>query len=169
MASSPPPAGKPKGATPRPANKPNLRERFDAMRNLVPFLRQIWQTSRVLTTASLGLRVVRALMPVATLYIGKLIIDEVVRLTGITPPGPGARRSGQGASSPMPPLPGKPQCDSALLGVPQPAPAPETATEHAPLTLREPCLCCGAPMRIIEIFRRGQTPRSRAPPREQAA
>ena len=57
----------------------------------------------------------------------------------------------------------------ALLGVPQPAPAPETATEHAPLTLREPCLCCGAPMRIIEIFRRGQTPRSRAPPREQAA
>ena len=57
----------------------------------------------------------------------------------------------------------------ALLGVPQPAPAPETATEHAPLTLREPCLCCGAPMRIIEIFRRGQMPRSRAPPREQAA
>ena len=56
----------------------------------------------------------------------------------------------------------------ALLGVPQPAPAPETATEHAPLTLREPCPCCGAPMRIIEIFRRGQTPRSRAPPREQA-
>ena len=57
----------------------------------------------------------------------------------------------------------------ALLGVPQPAPAPETATEHAPLTLREPCLCCGAPMRIIEIFRRGQMPRTRAPPQEQAA
>jgi hypothetical protein len=56
-----------------------------------------------------------------------------------------------------------------LLGAAQPAPAPETATEHAPLTLREPCPCCGAPMRIIEIFRRGQTPRSRAPPREQAA
>ncbi|ETD76304.1 IS91 family transposase [Rhodobacter capsulatus] len=57
----------------------------------------------------------------------------------------------------------------ALLGVPQPAAAPETAAEPAPLTLREPCPCCGAPMRIIEIFRRGQTPRSRAPPREQAA
>ena len=28
---------------------PNLRERFDAMRNLGPFLRQIWQTSRTLT------------------------------------------------------------------------------------------------------------------------
>ncbi|QFS85035.1 Putative transposase (plasmid) [Roseivivax sp. THAF197b] len=41
--------------------------------------------------------------------------------------------------------------------------------EPAPLTLREPCPCCGGPMRIIEIFRRGQKPMSRAPPREQAA
>jgi hypothetical protein len=41
--------------------------------------------------------------------------------------------------------------------------------EVAPLTLREPCPCCGGPMRIIEIFRRGQKPMSRAPPREQAA
>ena len=57
----------------------------------------------------------------------------------------------------------------ALLGVQQPAAAPKTAVEPAPLTLREPCPCCGAPMLIIEIFRRGQTPRSRAPPREQAA
>ena len=62
------------------ATGPNLRERFDAMRNLAPFLRQIWQTSRTLTVASLGLRVVRALMPVVTLYIGKLIIDEAIRL-----------------------------------------------------------------------------------------
>jgi len=47
--------------------------------------------------------------------------------------------------------------------------APEPQTEIAPLTLREPCPCCGGPMRIIEIFRRGQKPMSRAPPREQAA
>lgn len=38
-----------------------------------------------------------------------------------------------------------------------------------PLTLREPCPDCGGPMRIIEIFRRGQKPMTRAPPREQAA
>jgi len=38
--------------------------------------------------------------------------------------------------------------------------------EIIPLTLREPCPCCGGPMRIIEIFRRGQKPISRAPPRE---
>lgn len=40
--------------------------------------------------------------------------------------------------------------------------------EAASLTLREPCPCCGGPMRIIDIFRRGQKPMSRAPPRKQA-
>ena len=59
----------------------------------------------------------------------------------------------------------------ALLCVqyPDKATAPETEAEVIPLTLREPCPCCGGPMRIIEIFRRGQKPMSRAPPREQAA
>jgi ATP-binding cassette subfamily B protein len=55
------------------------------MRNLPPFLRQIWQTSPVLTSASLGLRLLRALMPVATLYIGKLIIDEAIHLARLQP------------------------------------------------------------------------------------
>lgn len=55
-----------------------------------------------------------------------------------------------------------------LLGAAQPVPAPETAAEHASLTLRQPCPCCSAPMRIMEILRRGQAPRSRAPPHEQA-
>ena len=47
--------------------------------------------------------------------------------------------------------------------------APRLEAEIIPLTLREPCPCCGGTMRIIEIFRRGQKPMSRAPPREQAA
>jgi hypothetical protein len=42
-------------------------------------------------------------------------------------------------------------------------------SEITPLILREPCPDCGGPMRIIEIFRRRQQPRSRAPPRENAA
>ncbi|HAV09930.1 MAG: IS91 family transposase [Planktotalea sp.] len=46
---------------------------------------------------------------------------------------------------------------------------PEPESEIITLTLREPCPCCGGQMRIIEIFRRGQKPMSRAPPREQAA
>ena len=50
----------------------------------------------------------------------------------------------------------------------QPA-VPEPQAEIAPLILREPCPCCGSPMRIVEIFRRGQKPSSRAPPRERAA
>jgi len=43
------------------------------------------------------------------------------------------------------------------------------ATEVIPLTLREPCPNCGGPVRIVEIFRRGQHPSTRAPPRRQAA
>ena len=59
----------------------------------------------------------------------------------------------------------------ALLCVqrPEQAAASGPDAEIIPLTLREPCPCCGGPMRIIEIFRRGQRPMSRAPPREQAA
>jgi ATP-binding cassette subfamily B protein len=68
---------------PRPADplpQKSLRERVGALRNLRPFLRQIWETSPTLTLGSLALRAVRALLPVVTLYVGKLIIDEVVLL-----------------------------------------------------------------------------------------
>jgi ATP-binding cassette subfamily B protein len=44
-------------------------------------MRLVWETSRALTVAQAALRLVRALVPVAVLYIGKLIIDEVVSLT----------------------------------------------------------------------------------------
>lgn len=60
------------------ANKRSLRERFGALRNLRPFLHQVWQTSPALTLATLFLRLLRALLPVVMLYVGKLIIDEVV-------------------------------------------------------------------------------------------
>ena len=50
------------------------------MRNLPPFLKLVWRTSPALTLSQALLRVVRALLPVATLYVGKLIIDEVVLL-----------------------------------------------------------------------------------------
>ncbi|GGC62455.1 ABC transporter ATP-binding protein [Chelatococcus reniformis] len=57
-----------------------LRERLGALRNLGPFLAMVWRTSPALTTASLGLRLIRAVLPVATLFIGKLIIDDIVAL-----------------------------------------------------------------------------------------
>jgi ATP-binding cassette subfamily B protein len=71
------PGGGGTGGAPPPRS---MRERFGALRNLPPFLKLIWETNSGLTVANLGLRLVRALLPVATLYVGKLIIDEVVRL-----------------------------------------------------------------------------------------
>ena len=68
---------------PLPAAQLNLRQRFAAMRNIKPFLREIWATSKPLTLASIGLRLVRAFLPIATLYVGKLIIDEAIRLIGL--------------------------------------------------------------------------------------
>ena len=68
---------------PLPQQQLNLRQRFGAMRNIPPFLREIWGTSKPLTAAAIGLRLVRAFLPIATLYIGKLIIDEAVRLIGL--------------------------------------------------------------------------------------
>ena len=45
-------------AEPVRSPNPSLRERVSALRNLPPFLRQIWATSRALTLASLGLRLI---------------------------------------------------------------------------------------------------------------
>ena len=61
------------------------RERFAAMRYVPALLVLVWQTDRLLTFATAVLRVVRAFVPVATLWIGKLIIDEVIRARGAGP------------------------------------------------------------------------------------
>jgi ATP-binding cassette subfamily B protein len=68
-----------------PGQKPlphvsSLKERVGALKNLRPFIVMVWRTSPNLTAATLALRLARALLPVATLFIGKLIIDEVVLL-----------------------------------------------------------------------------------------
>ena len=63
-----------------------LRARLGALRNLPPFLKLVWQTSPALTLGQGVLRILRALLPVVTLYIGKLIIDEVVLLAGTPSP-----------------------------------------------------------------------------------
>src|ERR1700722_2362886 len=58
----------------------SLKERVGALKNLRPFAVMVWRTSPQLMAASLSLRLVRALLPVVTLFIGKLIIDDVVAL-----------------------------------------------------------------------------------------
>src|SRR4051794_30329138 len=55
------------------------RERLSALRNVPPLLRIVWQTSPTLSVATLLLRAVSALFPLATLWISKLIIDLVVQ------------------------------------------------------------------------------------------
>lgn len=78
---SAPSTGPPGSAAPAPRS---WRERFGALRNLPPFLKLIWGINPRLAVADLLLRLLRALLPVATLYVGKLIIDEVVALAGTT-------------------------------------------------------------------------------------
>jgi len=56
-----------------------------------------------------------------------------------------------------------------LLGAQAPQQDDPPVAEVIPLTLREPCPDCGGQMRIIETFRRGQKPQTRAPPRKTAA
>ena len=56
---------------------------FDSLRSLkllIPFFKMIWRTSPSLTLSNIILRIIKSAIPVAQLYVGKLIIDEVIRL-----------------------------------------------------------------------------------------
>lgn len=76
--------------------------RLGPLARIPALLRLVWRASPALTTASVGLRLVRAALPVAMLYLGKLIIDEVVRQTGI--PAPEGGFAGWVASGRLAPL-----------------------------------------------------------------
>ena len=76
-------------ADPAPAPDPDrratsFRARWAALRNIGPFLRMVWRASPGLLLITLTLRVIRAVLPVAALWFGKLIIDEVVRLSALS-------------------------------------------------------------------------------------
>jgi ATP-binding cassette subfamily B protein len=61
------------------------RERVAALRYVVPLIKLVWQTHRGYTTTMIALRLVRAFIPVATLWIGKLIIDAVLAMREAQP------------------------------------------------------------------------------------
>jgi ATP-binding cassette subfamily B protein len=63
-----------------PAPAVSVRERAAALRHLPAFLGLIWQTSPALTLGNVALRLVRAALPLAMLYVGQQIIDGVVAL-----------------------------------------------------------------------------------------
>jgi ATP-binding cassette, subfamily B, bacterial len=72
-----------RGADPN-KKPPSWGERVRALRYVPALLRMVWETHRGLTIAMCALRFVRGFVPIASLWVGKLIIDRVVaaRQTG---------------------------------------------------------------------------------------
>lgn len=61
---------------------PTWRERFQAARYIPRLLRMVWETHRGLTFTMGALRLIRGVVPVAALWVGKLIIDGVLAAQG---------------------------------------------------------------------------------------
>jgi ATP-binding cassette subfamily B protein len=57
-----------------------FKQRLSALNNLPAFFKLAWQSSPSKTSLSFILRILRSVMPVALLYVGKLIVDQVVLL-----------------------------------------------------------------------------------------
>lgn len=60
-----------------------FKERWEALSNLPKFFRLIWHTSPFMTLCNVFLRVLQAGIPLTMLYVGKLIIDEVIRIAEV--------------------------------------------------------------------------------------
>jgi ATP-binding cassette subfamily B protein len=64
------------------AGEPNLkgawRERFAALKNVPAVLRIVWESGRLVVTLGIVFRLVVALLPIALLWVTKLIIDLIV-------------------------------------------------------------------------------------------
>ncbi|MEM6289327.1 MAG: ABC transporter ATP-binding protein [Bacteroidota bacterium] len=73
------------GAGRRAVEGLSVAERIGALKHLPPLFRLLWSTSPALFAANLALRLVRALVPVTMLYVGKLVVDEVVRVAASEP------------------------------------------------------------------------------------
>jgi ATP-binding cassette subfamily B protein len=69
----PAPLGRRRAAAPA-----TWKEKLEALRYLPALFRLIWRTHRGYTLAIVLLRVVRSVVPVATFWVGKLILDSVI-------------------------------------------------------------------------------------------
>jgi len=63
------------------SNQLSLKDRLSALRNLPRFFKLVWETSPWMTIVNSLLRIVKSATPLAILYVGKLIIDQVVLLS----------------------------------------------------------------------------------------
>src|SRR2546427_12654235 len=66
-----------------PDAPPTWGERLAALKHVPPLVRLVYQTHRGYTISILLLRAIRSFIPVAVLWIGKLIIDAVI--PGVAP------------------------------------------------------------------------------------
>jgi ATP-binding cassette subfamily B protein len=62
----------------RPKEDLSWRARFASLRNVRPLFALVWGTSPPLVIATIILRAIRALLPLASLWVPKLIIDAVI-------------------------------------------------------------------------------------------
>ncbi len=58
----------------------SFRENLKAFRNLPKFFKLIWETSKTYTLANVILRLISSGLPLAMLYVGKIILDMIVAL-----------------------------------------------------------------------------------------
>lgn len=65
-----------------PVNQPPLtiKDRLRALRNLPQFFKLVWQSGPAMMLVNVILRFVKASLPFLLLFVGKLIIDQVIRL-----------------------------------------------------------------------------------------
>lgn len=61
--------------------KIGLKDSFNSLSYVPRFFKEIWQTNKKLFLASAFCRIVAALLPVVILWVGKIIIDEIIRIT----------------------------------------------------------------------------------------
>jgi len=61
-------------------NELSFKQRLSSLKNLPEFFKLVWKSGPGKTLTSFILRIVRSAMPVALLYVGKLIIDQVTLL-----------------------------------------------------------------------------------------
>ena len=73
----------------RPPTDPDIswRERLQALRHLPKLLRMVWETNPAYVIGILVLRVARSAIPLGVLWVGKLIVDEVVHAIAVVQAG----------------------------------------------------------------------------------
>ncbi|MCR9250655.1 MAG: ABC transporter ATP-binding protein/permease [bacterium] len=63
------------------AKKLSLKEQFKALKHIPAFLKLMWKSNPTMASINVVLRVLKSVLPITMLYVGKLIIDEIVVLS----------------------------------------------------------------------------------------